>query len=159
MIEIGKADYARAEQMLAPYPARRLPGARISPQWLPGGARFRYQVGSRHLVVDPAAGTRRDAVDHDRLAAALSQASGHAVEADHLPIANVEFDDQDRDTLRFSAFDARWVFSDGMCVRIESGEPAGFREVVSPGRQWIAFRRDGNIWARSRGFRATAGAC
>jgi hypothetical protein len=128
------ADYARAEQMLAPYRARRLPSSRISPQWLPGGARFRYQVGSRHLVVDPAEGTRRDAFDHDRFAAALSQASGHAVEAAHLPIANVEFDVPGRedDVMRFSAFDARWEWRAGTCVRIDGDEPPGPREVVSP---------------------------
>lgn len=151
MSRLTGTDYARAEQLLAPYRARRVPGARISPQWLPGGgARFRYQVGSRHVVVDPAEGTRRDAFDHDRLAAALSAASGHAVVAADLPITNVEFDLPDRDALRFSAFDARWEWSDGACVRIEGDEPPGPREIASPDRRWLAFRRDGNIWVRSR---------
>ena len=147
MTRLTDADYARAEQLLAPYRARRVPGARLDPQWEPGGARFRYQVGSRHLVVDPAEGTRRDAFDHDRLAAALSVASGRAVEAATLPIAHPEFDG---DVLRFTAFDARWEWSEGTCVRIDGDEPPGPRDVVSPDRQWIAFGRDGNIWVRSR---------
>lgn len=159
MTTLTDDDYARAEQLLAPYRARRVPAARIAPQWLPGGARFRYQVGARHLVVDPTEGTRRDAFDHARLATALSAVSGHAVEAADLPITQVEFEVPDReddparsDSVRFSAFDARWEWSDraGTCVRVEGEEPPGPRDVVSPDKQWIAFRRDGNIWVRSR---------
>ncbi|GAB2808736.1 S9 family peptidase [Streptomyces daliensis] len=151
MTALSDADYARAEQMLAPYRARRVPAA-VLPRWLSGGARFCYQNGSRFLVVDPAEGTRRDAFDHPRLAAALSTASGHAVEADDLPITSVELDTGETGTVRFSAFGARWEFPDrsGACVRIEGERPGGPDEVASPDKAWFAFRRDGNIWVRSR---------
>ena len=142
------SDYARAEQMLAPYRARRVPGSAINPSWLSEGNRFWYQVGGRFVVVDPDDGSRRDAFDHDRLAAALSVASGHAVSAGDLPITAVEIGD----TVRFSAFESRWEWSDGAgsCVRVDGGPPELPGEVVSPDRAWVAFRRDGNIWLRAR---------
>ncbi|MET0900076.1 MAG: DPP IV N-terminal domain-containing protein [Mycobacterium sp.] len=134
--------------MLAPYRARRVPGISVQPQWLSEGKRFWYQVGSRYVVVDPDSGTREDAFDHDRLATALSVATGHAVTADDLPITAVEIDD----TLQFTAFDSRWQWSEdaGRCVKVEDEQPAPVGDVVSPDKSWVAFRRDGNIWVRSR---------
>ncbi|ALE74319.1 peptidase S9 [Pseudonocardia sp. EC080625-04] len=155
MTQLVDADYARAEQMLAPYRARRVPGSTVQPQWLPGGAQFSYQVGRRHVVVDPAAGIRREAFDHVRLAAALSVASGTAVEAGTLPITSVELDtggDVLGDPVRFTAFGSRWEWSDtaGTCTRVEGDEPPAPHEVVSPDKAWVAFRRDGDIVVRSR---------
>lgn len=145
--QLTDSDYARAEQMLAPYRARRLPGGSIQPQWISGGKRFWYQVGTRYVVVDPGSASRRDAFDHDRLAAALSVASGHAAAGDDLPITAVEI----KDTVRFSAFESRWEWSDDTdtCVQVEDDQ-AKFAEVTSPDEAWIAFRRDGDIWVRSR---------
>ncbi|ANW65018.1 peptidase S9 [Mycobacterium sp. djl-10] len=142
------SDYARAEQMLAPYRQRQLPGAAIKPNWLDGGSRFWYQVGARFVLVDPAVGSRQPAFDHDRLAAALSIASGHAVTADDLPVAGLELGDH---TVSFSAFGSRWTWSErtGRCEPTDTAEP-GPAEVVSPDKAWIAFGRDGNIWVRSR---------
>lgn len=153
-IALTDTDYARAEQMLAPYRDRLLPQAAVVPHWSDDGARFWYRSGAYHVLVDPAAGTRRNACDHERLAAALSQASGRAVAADDLPLASVEFEvpDRDPDVLRFSAFDTRWEWSDraGTCTRVEDGPPVGAGEIASPDRAWVAFRRDGNVWVRSR---------
>ncbi|GAB3480839.1 S9 family peptidase [Nocardiopsis coralliicola] len=157
-IQLTDADYARAEQMLAPYRARLIPQAAVEPQWLGGGERFWYGSGARYVMVDPAAGTRRDAFDHERLAGALTRASGHAVVADDLPLGSIEFEDGDghgdgdADMVRFTAFDARWEWSDraGTCTRIDEGPAVAPGEIVSPDRAWVAFRRDGNVWVRSR---------
>src|SRR5687768_13936860 len=96
--------------MLAPYRARKVPGSTLTPQWLSGGTQFWYQVGTRYVMVDPAAGVRRAAFDHDRLAAALSVASGHAVNGDDLSISAVGFHG---DAVRFSAFGKTWAWTDG----------------------------------------------
>ena len=141
-------DYSRAEQMLAPHRARRVPGSSLKPQWLSDGRRFWYQVGPRYVVVDPADGSRRDAFDAARLASALSVESGHAVNAADLPIAAVEI--RDDDTVRFSAFGTHWEWSDGTGLRVDDRAPQVLGEVPSPDGQWIAFPRDGNIWVRSR---------
>ncbi|MGH3637990.1 MAG: DPP IV N-terminal domain-containing protein [Mycobacterium sp.] len=134
--------------MLAPYRARRVPGSSVQPNWLSDGQRFWYQVGTRFVIVDPADGSRRDAFDHGRLAAALSVASGHAATADDLPVTAVEIDD----AVRFTAFESRWEWSDdaGTCVRVDDSERVVPGEVISPDKSWVAFRRDGNIWVHSR---------
>ncbi|HEX7825733.1 MAG TPA: DPP IV N-terminal domain-containing protein, partial [Mycobacterium sp.] len=133
--------------MLAPYRSRRVPGSSLQPNWLPGGKRFWYQVGRRFIMADLGDGSRRDAFDHDQLAAALSVASGHAASASDLPITAIEIED----AVRFSAFDARWEWSDdaGTCVLLDGDLPPQPGEVVSPDKAWAAFRRDGNIWVRS----------
>ncbi|WP_243789398.1 DPP IV N-terminal domain-containing protein [Saccharopolyspora gloriosae] len=152
-IRLTNADYARAEAMQAPYRARRVPGGTVQPRWLTGGDRFSYRAGARYVLVDPARGARRDAFDHDRLAAALSVAAGRAVAAGDLPITSVDLDFPDDDdlTVRFSAFESRWEWSDrtGVCTRVDDTEPSP-GEVASPDKAWIAFRRDGDILIRSR---------
>ncbi|WP_233573667.1 S9 family peptidase [Amycolatopsis panacis] len=154
-VQLTTTDYARAEQMLAPYRARLVPRAEVVPQWSDDGARFWYEAGGSYVLVEPAKSTRRDAFDHDRLAAALSRVSGTAVEADDLPLTSIEFEvpGQDPDVIRFSAFDARWEWSDqaGTCTRVEDDPvPLLPWEIASPDRAWVAFRRDGNVWVRSR---------
>ena len=143
------SDYSRAEQMLAPYRARKVPGSTLDPQWLSDGRRFWYQVGTRYVVVNPADGSRRAAFDHDRLATALSEASGHAATGADLPIVAVEV--RDDDTVRFLAFDTRWEWSDETGLRADERTPRVPGEIPSPDEQWIAFRRDGNIWVRRAG--------
>ncbi|MEV1291983.1 DPP IV N-terminal domain-containing protein [Pseudonocardia sp. NPDC049635] len=151
MTRLTESDYARAEQMLLPYRSRKVPAVR--PQWQRGGARFRYQISDRHVLVDPAEGTRRPAFDHERLAAALSTASGHPVEAAALPLQQVEFDlpGRDDDVVRFTAFGERWEWSDGAgaCTRVDDDAPAP-GETVSPDGRWVAFTRDGNVYVRPR---------
>jgi dipeptidyl-peptidase-4 len=153
-VHLTDSDYARAEQMLAPYRLRRMPGSAVKPTWLSEGRRFWYRAGGRFVLVDPGEGSRRDAFDHDRLSAALSVASGHAVTAEDLPITAVEFGD----VLRFSAFGSRWEWSEsaGTCVRVDDDDPVGLDEVLSPDESWVAFRRDGNIWVRRRGAKRSA---
>ncbi|MET0475942.1 MAG: DPP IV N-terminal domain-containing protein [Mycobacterium sp.] len=145
---VTNSDYARAEQMLAPYRARRVIGASVQPNWLSDGRRFWYQVGARFVVVDRDGG-RVDAFDHDRLATALSVASGHPVSAADLPITAIDIGD----SLQFNAFESRWKWSDGAgtCVRVDDDQPSPFADVVSPDKSWVAFRRDGNIWVRRAG--------
>lgn len=143
------SDYARAEQMLAPYRARRVPGSALTPHWLNAGTRFWYRVGTRYVLVDPAEGGRRAAFDHDRLAAALSETSGHAATGADLPITAVEI--RDDDTVRFTAFEKRWEWSDDAGLRVDERAPHVPGEVPSPNEEWIAFRRDGNIWVRRAG--------
>lgn len=142
------SDYARAEQMLAPYRARRVPGSTLEPQWLPDGRRFWYQVGRRYVMVDPQTGTRRDAFDHERLAASLSVVGGRAVAGDDLPLTAIEFGDD----VTFTAFERRWRWSDdsGRCEPVDDHVPLQAGEIASPDGNWVAFRRDGNIWVRSR---------
>ncbi|GAA3472616.1 hypothetical protein [Nonomuraea roseola] len=84
--------YRTAERLLQHNRSALVLGDKVRPRWI--GARFRYVVktpsGTRFVLVDPAAGTREPAFDHDRLATSLSKASGHEVEAAALPFAAIE---------------------------------------------------------------------
>jgi dipeptidyl-peptidase-4 len=140
-------DYARAEQMLAPYRARRIP--RVEPRWMRAGERFGYRVGAEYVVVDPGSGRRQPAFDHNRLAAALSVASSRAVAATDLPITAVDPDDTGK--VRFFAFGSWWEWNDrtGTCWQTTEAPPAP-GEVVSPDGAWAAFRKDGDTTRRRR---------
>lgn len=79
----------------------------IRPQWLSDGTRFWYRVeigpGKHEFVlVDAAAGLRRPAFDHQRLAIALSNVLGREI-ADHaLPIDRLGFPDS-AEVIQFSS--------------------------------------------------------
>ncbi|MEH3131915.1 MAG: DPP IV N-terminal domain-containing protein [Mycolicibacterium neoaurum] len=139
------SDYARAEQMLAPYRARRVPGSKLVPQWLPSGARFWYQVGHRYVLVDPSRRARTEAFDHALLAAALSVAAGKPATAADLPLSAVEIGADD--AVVFGAFGTRWRWTDEQLTPSATPAPVP-GEVPSPDGSWVAFRRDGNIWVR-----------
>lgn len=91
---VTEADYARAESFLSASTSPLVFGAAVQPNWL-SGDRFWYRRtapgGSEFILVDPAAGTRARAFDHERLAAALSEATGDAVDAANLPFRTFEF--------------------------------------------------------------------
>nr|WP_135451705.1 hypothetical protein [Mycobacterium sp. DL99] len=149
------SDYARAEQMLAPYRARRVPGSSLQPQWLADGARFWYRIGTRYLMVNLADKSRQDAFDHARLASALSAASGHAAEGTDLPITAVDI--RDDATVRFTAFGERWQWSDDAGLSIGGAAPPVPGEAPSPDESFGGFparRRHLGTASRGAGIRA-----
>ncbi|MFQ5505751.1 MAG: prolyl oligopeptidase family serine peptidase [Planctomycetota bacterium] len=85
------ADYQRARTL--PDRSRgTVTRARVRPHWLPGGTRFWYAnelgKGRREFVLlDAETGTRRQLFDPERLALALSEASGSPIDKDELSIA------------------------------------------------------------------------
>jgi dipeptidyl aminopeptidase/acylaminoacyl peptidase len=97
---LGSADPADAAPFQRPGRSRESGGvykARIAPHWSRDNSHFWYRNdlrgGAREFVlVDAAAGTRRLAFDHARLAEALQAAGVDEVRADRLPIDALEFD-------------------------------------------------------------------
>jgi predicted metalloprotease with PDZ domain/dipeptidyl aminopeptidase/acylaminoacyl peptidase len=89
-----QAGYRRAQR--PPRPLPQVPKSQIKPHWFDQNARFWYRNdlrgGAREFVlVDVERGRRRPAFDHDKLAAALSQATGRQYQGNHLPFDNIEF--------------------------------------------------------------------
>jgi dipeptidyl-peptidase 4 len=69
---------------------------RVQAHWLPGEARFWYQVKTglethEFIFVDAEKGTRRPAFDHGRLARILADAGAKDVRAERLPLEKLEF--------------------------------------------------------------------
>ncbi|MGW6460339.1 DPP IV N-terminal domain-containing protein [Streptomyces sp. NPDC055078] len=147
---LSAADYARAEQMLPHNRSKLVRGAQVRPGWLADGTRFWYRTetadGRRFVVVDPRAGTRQDAFDHGRLAAALSEASGTAFDGGRLPFASIDLGD---DGVEFDAAGTRWRYADGVCTKADDRHPVAMGELPSPDGKWVAFTRDHNIRVRA----------
>ena len=93
-------------------PARGIYKARVQPHWFPDNTRFWYRNdlsgGAKHFImVDAGHGIRREAFDHEKLAAALSKAVSQDYKADHLPFELIEFTEDGR-AIRFTAADKHW---------------------------------------------------
>ena len=145
------ADYARAERFLSDNTSPLVYGATVSPTWLDDG-RLWYAndvPGGREVVlVDPRAGTRARAFDHERLAGALSTAAGRSVAALALPLRGASFDGS---TLRVDLEGQAFACdTNGYACRpdVEDGAVDPRREVASPDGSMAAFIRNHDLWVR-----------
>ena len=146
-------DYARAERFLLPAVAPLVSSVGVRPTWLPDG-QFWYRVatatGASFVVVDPARGTRREAFDAARLAAALT-AAGATVDAGRLPPTTELSPDGRAVTValqnrRFTCDLATYV-----CVAAPTAAApsAALRNAsLSPDGRRAVFIRDHNLWTR-----------
>ena len=151
--ELTATDYNRAEQFLSWNSEKLTRGLQVTPAWLEGD-RFWYRTrvldGHEFVLVDPDAGQRRPAFDHDRLAAALSVAADTSYVGSKLPFTTFEFTDDDQ-SIRFHVGDSiRW--SCGIvtytCPPPDSIGRPDRHEVHSPDRSKVAFERDEDLWIR-----------
>src|SRR5260221_10079179 len=88
---------------------------RISPHWFHQNTRFWYRNnlrddGKEFIVVDAERGTREAALDHAKLASALSKAAGSEYKAGSLPFDRIEFVD-DNKAIRFKVGETAWKCS------------------------------------------------
>ena len=129
-------------------------GATVRPRWMADG-RFWYSNdvpgGTEYVMVDPFAGEKGRAFDHDRIAGALSAVAGDAMAALDLPITDLTFRAHDVVVQLDggSLFDCD--LTDYTCERTEAGRtPPLSSEVTSPDGGHVAFIRDYNLWVRNR---------
>jgi dipeptidyl aminopeptidase/acylaminoacyl peptidase len=101
--------------------------AQITPHWFHDNTRFWYRNdlrgGAREFIlVDAAAGTRKPAFDAEKLATALSDATGMKYQADKLPFDSIDFVDEDQ-AIRFQVGGTTWKcdLSSYQCTKTESG--------------------------------------
>lgn len=149
-------DYARAERFL-PWNADRLAFAlEIEPHWIEDGDSFWYRVRRRDGVafvrVDAAKGTRAPAFDHDRLAAALSEASAKPADPRNLPFDAIELA-AGGDSVTFSVDETTWScdLASYACTKGKAASPEPQDAVRSPDGKLEAFTRDHNLWVRAAG--------
>jgi dipeptidyl aminopeptidase/acylaminoacyl peptidase len=158
------ADYARAEKFMGYNTAPLVLRAGVRPTWL-ADDRFWYRVaterGFEFVLVDPSRGARAPAFDHEKLAAALSAATGAKYEAYKLPFQQIDFPADGR-TISFTVELRRFRcdVQGNQCT--VSAERGGAREVgerrgprggdnamaTSPDGKRVAFVRDYNLWVR-----------
>ena len=153
--------YQTAEQLLRHNRSKLVRGGRVRPRWIDGGARFWYMVGTpperTFVLVDPMAGTRGPAFDHEKLASALAAASGHEVDAAALPFEAIELAEG---AVEFDAFGAHWrcALDSYECAQVVDHQPANFLEITSPDRKHVVFLHDHDLWRPGAGHRRGASA-
>ncbi|MEP6748200.1 MAG: DPP IV N-terminal domain-containing protein [Bacteroidota bacterium] len=127
------------------------------PNWLPGD-RFWYRVlyaqGSAFILINPATGTRGAAFDHQKMAAALSAATGNTYNANMLPFQTFTYSAGEK-SISFQADEKQWTCDlqtytckpDAGHVKKSNGHRAT-TEVVSPDAKKAIFIKDYNLWMR-----------
>jgi dipeptidyl-peptidase-4 len=156
------ADYAHAEQFLGYNTAKLVTGTVEHLTWLaPQGSagerlpeeRFWYSTmtpdGPRIMLADPAHKTQALAFDHDRIAAALSQATGGSFTAAKLPLSGFELS-PDAKTAIFHVRGERWKcdIPASTCASDRQTEAWLKNAVVAPNGKRAVFIRDWNLYLR-----------
>jgi dipeptidyl aminopeptidase/acylaminoacyl peptidase len=159
-------DYQQAESMLGYNVQPFIDRGSVSPNWL-GEDKFWYRVltsnGSEFILVDCVKGTKTPAFDQQKLAAALSSASGKIYTSSMLPFQFFSYA-EDGKSISFRAGDKQWKCSltDYSCTGDKSkttentaGQQQGVGrrggrspEVLSPDGSKAAFIRNFNLWIR-----------
>ena len=160
------ADYARAENFMGYNTAPLVYRAGVRPNWMEND-RFWYRVttaeGAEFIVVDPAAGTRRPAFDHARVAAALSSAVGSplrrappAVHRDRAPggrqVGHLQRRGQNLE-MRHRRRSCTALGSARASGGGRGGRGGGVNQALSPDKKKTVFIRDYNLWVRNNATR------
>jgi len=151
-------DYERAEKFMSYYTAPLIDHASVNPNWLPED-RFWYRVltaqGSEFILVHPVKGTRVPAFNQQKLAIALSKATGVKYNASRLPFQTFRFS-PDEKSIYFTAAQKNWQcnLKTYACTLTspantpDPGRPNRLNEVLSPDGKKAAFVRNYNLWMR-----------
>lgn len=155
--KLSEKDYQRAESFLNYSTQKFIDRNFTSPNWI-SGDRFWYRtltpLGSEFILIDPVRKTKKPAFDAQKLAAALSTATGRKVNASSLPFQSFSFSD-DNKSISFLANGQFWK-ANLQNYTLEKGDASnntgrsGRRslEVTSPDGAKAAFIRDWNLWVR-----------
>lgn len=145
-------DYKRAEKFL-PTNARKLVfNDRITPRWIEESSRFWYKKdlrdGKVFLLVNPEQNSIKPAFDHEKLAEALSSASGEKYQSNKLPFESFTFTDKET-AIQFDIGKTTWTcdLKTYKCTKTEKKETP-IDELPSPDKKWIAFVRNYNLYIR-----------
>ena len=130
-------DYRRAAR-LRQMTQNRVFRSQVRAQWLTGNTRFWYRLESgpgKHefVLVDAAAGERRPAFDHGRLAEALANSLGRELTADALPVDRLSLDEKG-ERLEFAAGGKRWSCP---LASYELTEAKAGDDQVASGVRWL----------------------
>ena len=87
---VTKANYSQAERFSQKNVSQMVYSTRIRPRWFRDSDRFWYSwktaEGTKYYIVDPAKGTRTEAIDLVKLAMQVTEITGDPYDAAHLPL-------------------------------------------------------------------------
>lgn len=154
-------DYERAEHTLAAFVNPLISHNGIHPTWLADGRFYALMPladGHQFMLFDPTKGTRVTAFNHEKLAAALSAATGKPYVASALPFKKFSFSANGKDVI-FNEDGKQWKFdtkinqvvpdaTEVMAVGPNSALGKNANEILSPDKKRAAFIKDYNLWVR-----------
>lgn len=159
-------DYNRAYALREKYNAKHVLYAGVVPHWVDQTSAFWYvrqtEKGKEYVKVDAASKKRTALFDQQKMAAALTEKAGRAINAYNLPLQNCRLNIS-LDTLRFQLDGKFWAYSIKNNRLLDEGAipPRGKerhwmevddekegRPVTSPDGKWTAFIRNDNVYVR-----------
>jgi len=145
--------YEKAEQMLSWNLNDKIYTRSVSPNWI-DDHRFWYRVdtrkGTEYRVVDASEQTKTAAIDHQKLAAEISNLSEMDIDPMDLKLSELTFDDSHQ-SISFHFKERKWRCSlqTYSCTTTATQEHSVSNSVTSPNEKWAAYRKDHNIWVRN----------
>ena len=141
--------YQRAQQLMRGVHTKDVAiNTTLYPHWIGDTNRCWYicetREGQHYRLLDAKEGTQQAAFDHQALALALSVATGSEVQADNLPLTDLDLTEAPA-TIAFTAFNKRWSYTadTAECAQL-SHNPPGW--ILSPDGRKAVFVRDYNLW-------------
>lgn len=157
-------DYNRAYALREKYNAKHVLYAGVVPHWVDQTSAFWYvrqtEKGKEYVKVDAASKKRTALFDQQKMAAALTEKAGRAINAYNLPLQNCQLNIS-LDTLRFQLDGKFWAYSIKNNRLLDEGAipPRGKerhwmevddekegRPVTSPDGKWTAFIKNDNVY-------------
>ena len=141
--------YQRAQQLMSGVFTKDVAfNTTLYPHWIGDTDRCWYirqtREGQHFLVLDAKEGRCQAAFDHQALALALSAASDCEVQADNLPLTDLDLGEAP-ELITFTAFNKRWSYTAATAACQElSINPQGW--TLSPDGRQALFVRDHNLW-------------
>jgi len=149
-------DYRFAESRLIYNTSQLIDNFPVTPEWLADGRCWYRSLtarGAEFILVNPAKATRTAAFDHEKLAAAVSRATGKTYQAYALPFRTFSFTNGNK-SITFNIAGETWTcnLQSYQCEKAtqapETGATCGPNEVSSPDGRLAAFIKDNNLWVR-----------
>ncbi len=160
-------DYERAEKFMSYNTEPFIDAGTVRPNWLPNDRFWYLSVTAKQnsfMLVDPVQKNRTPAFDHQKLAAALSTASGNKYDAAKLPFQTISFS-ADGQSIAFTVAGKKWKYNlQGATITADDTAPApaeaegrtgaGNRgpgagiEAISPDGKKAVYIKDWNLWLR-----------
>ena len=159
-------DYNRAYALREKYNAKHVLYAGVVPHWVDQTSAFWYvrqtEKGKEYVKVDAASKKRTALFDQQKMAAALTEKAGRAINDYNLPLQNCRLNIS-LDTLRFQLDGKFWAYSIKNNRLLDEGAipPRGKerhwmevddekegRPVTSPDGKWTAFIKNDNVYVR-----------
>ena len=154
--DLTSEDYSRAEKFLTYNTQNFVDNVAGKPTWF-SGEKFWYRTltaqGSEFIVVDALKGKRLPAFDHQKLAEAVSSATGKTYSAFMLPFQTIDFS-PDEKFINFFHAKKNWKFElktskltevEGAAKKSDN-QPGS--ESISADGKWAVYIKNYNLWVR-----------